>query len=118
MEHTQSEPEATYVDPKAPPKIPGATLVEVEDYVIRMTLESLGYSTSAAAKALGCSVRKLQTYIAHLRKTNAQIATETKHEVGCACAEQCTPKRRAIMLKPKYKKKRQVAAHPENQTVP
>ncbi len=42
------------------PKIPGASLAEIERYAILETLELVGGSTTAAAKMLGISVRKVQ----------------------------------------------------------
>ncbi len=44
----------------APPRIPGSSLAEIERYAILETLAQLGGSTTAAAKALGISVRKIQ----------------------------------------------------------
>lgn len=43
-----------------PPTIPGASLWEVERYVILTTLEHVGGRTSKAAKILGISTRKIQ----------------------------------------------------------
>jgi DNA-binding NtrC family response regulator len=42
------------------PKIPGATLAELEQHAILTTLEATGGSTSKAADILGISVRKIQ----------------------------------------------------------
>jgi DNA-binding NtrC family response regulator len=42
------------------PQIPGATLAEIEKYVILKTLELVGGSTSKAADILGISSRKIQ----------------------------------------------------------
>lgn len=42
------------------PKIPGASLSEIERFAILETLEMVGGSTTAAAKTLGISVRKIQ----------------------------------------------------------
>jgi DNA-binding NtrC family response regulator len=45
---------------KGGPKIPGASLAELERYAILQTLEATGGSTSKAADILGISVRKIQ----------------------------------------------------------
>jgi DNA-binding NtrC family response regulator len=42
------------------PRIPGASLVEIERYAILETLAAMGGSTTEAAKVLGISVRKIQ----------------------------------------------------------
>jgi len=42
------------------PKIPGATLAEIERYAILETLAYVGGSTTRAAEMLGISVRKIQ----------------------------------------------------------
>jgi DNA-binding NtrC family response regulator len=47
-------------DPTEMPIVPGATMAEVEQYVILKTLESVGGSTSRAAKVLGISPRTIQ----------------------------------------------------------
>ncbi len=43
-----------------PPRIPGASLEEIERYAILSTLEEVGGSTSKAAAILGISARKIQ----------------------------------------------------------
>ena len=50
------------------PQIPGATLADIEKYVILKTLESTGGSTSKAAKVLGISVRKIQYKLQEYKK--------------------------------------------------
>jgi two-component system response regulator HydG len=50
------------------PAIPGATLQEVERYLILKTLEHVGGSTSKAAKTLGISPRKIQYRLAEYRQ--------------------------------------------------
>jgi hypothetical protein len=42
------------------PRVPGATMAELERYAILMTLEATGGSTSKAAEILGISVRTIQ----------------------------------------------------------
>ncbi|PKN31735.1 MAG: transcriptional regulator, partial [Deltaproteobacteria bacterium HGW-Deltaproteobacteria-20] len=42
------------------PKIPGASVRELEHWAILRTLESVGGSTSRAAQVLGISTRKIQ----------------------------------------------------------
>lgn len=51
------------------PPIPGATLAEVERYLILQTLESTGGSTAQAADILGVSLRKIQYRIAEYRSS-------------------------------------------------
>ncbi len=53
-ELAQSEPH------DAAPRIPGATMTDIERYAILRTLEAHGGSTSKAADTLGISVRKIQ----------------------------------------------------------
>jgi transcriptional regulator with GAF, ATPase, and Fis domain len=53
-------------------KIPGATMHELERYAIERTLESVGGSTSRAARMLGISVRKIQY---RLREWRGQART-------------------------------------------
>jgi DNA-binding NtrC family response regulator len=47
-------------DPTEMPIVPGATMAELEQYAILKTLESVGGSTSRAAKVLGISPRTIQ----------------------------------------------------------
>jgi two-component system response regulator HydG len=47
-------------DPNAMPIVPGASMAELERYAIVQTLESVGGSTSRAAKILGISPRTIQ----------------------------------------------------------
>ncbi|MBS2028199.1 MAG: sigma-54-dependent Fis family transcriptional regulator [Deltaproteobacteria bacterium] len=54
------------------PKVPGATLYEIERHAILSTLEAVGGSTSRAAAVLGVSVRKIQY---KLREYEAADAT-------------------------------------------
>lgn len=49
------------------PRIPGASMAELERYAILKTLESVGGSTSKAAKILGISPRKIQYRLADYR---------------------------------------------------
>jgi len=42
------------------PKIPGSSLADIERHAILETLAMVGGSTTAAAKTLGISVRKIQ----------------------------------------------------------
>jgi DNA-binding NtrC family response regulator len=42
------------------PQIPGASLADIERHAILSTLEMVGGSTTAAARVLGISVRKIQ----------------------------------------------------------
>jgi DNA-binding NtrC family response regulator len=42
------------------PRIPGATMAEIERYAILKTLEHVGGSTRRAAEILGISTRKIQ----------------------------------------------------------
>jgi transcriptional regulator with GAF, ATPase, and Fis domain len=53
-------------------RIPGTTMQEIERYAIERTLESVGGSTSRAARMLGISVRKIQY---RLREWRGQART-------------------------------------------
>jgi DNA-binding NtrC family response regulator len=46
--------------PEGPPRVPGASIAELERYAILRTLEACGGSTSRAAGILGMSSRKIQ----------------------------------------------------------
>ena len=52
--------------------IPGATLAEIERFAILRTLESVGGSTSRAARMLGISTRKIQYRLREYRESPAQ----------------------------------------------
>lgn len=56
------------VERPLPFKIPGATIQEIEKEAILRTLESVGGSTTAAAKILNMSVRKIQYKLKDYRK--------------------------------------------------
>ena len=56
LEVVQSETSTSDV-----PKIPGSSLAEIERYAILETLAMVGGSTTAAARTLGISVRKIQS---------------------------------------------------------
>lgn len=55
-------------DPNQLPVVPGATLAELERYAILRTLESVGGSTSRAAKILGISPRTIQYRMSEYRE--------------------------------------------------
>ncbi len=61
------------------PKIPGASLADIERYAILETLEATGGSTSRAAEILGISVRKIQYKLHQYRQApkSAGVAVET-----------------------------------------
>ena len=56
----------------AMPKVPGATLSDLERYAILKTLEATGGSTSRAAEILGISVRKIQYKLHEYDETPAK----------------------------------------------
>ena len=61
------------------PPMPGATLAEVERYLILKTLEETGGSTSRAADILGVSVRKIQY---RLREYHGASGSDTDPEAA------------------------------------
>jgi two-component system response regulator HydG len=69
-------------DPTEMPIVPGATMAEVEQYVILRTLESVGGSTSKAAKVLGISPRTIQYRMNEYREVEptGTPAVETPEE--------------------------------------
>lgn len=60
LRHLPAELARTDGDSSAAPRIPGASLEEIERFAILETLASMGGSTTEAAKVLGISVRKIQ----------------------------------------------------------
>jgi DNA-binding NtrC family response regulator len=58
--HAHHLPRNVAADRNEPPRIPGATLEQLERWAILHTLESVGGSTSRAAALLGISARKIQ----------------------------------------------------------
>jgi len=52
------------------PKVPGATMAELERYAILETLEHVGGSTRRAAEILGISTRKIQYRLIEYRETD------------------------------------------------
>lgn len=58
--HLPPEVQQTQATGSDSPKIPGSTLADIEKHAILETLAHVGGSTTAAAKMLGISVRKIQ----------------------------------------------------------
>jgi DNA-binding NtrC family response regulator len=58
--HLPPELDESSADDGGPPRIPGASLADLERYAILRTLEHVGGSTTQAAHMLGISVRKVQ----------------------------------------------------------
>jgi DNA-binding NtrC family response regulator len=70
--------------PSGRPRIPGATLDELERYAILKTVEANGGSTAKAAEVLGISVRKiqykLQEYAKAPKRKGARVAIHASRE--------------------------------------
>lgn len=62
------------------PRIPGASLREVERYAILKTLEHVGGSTSKAAKILQISPRKIQYRLSEYRSADSEQSQATQGE--------------------------------------
>jgi len=86
VERVAAERDARQVEPRHPlkrrpgnargveqaPRIPGASLRELERHAILQTLEHVGGSTSKAAKILQISPRKIQYRLSEYRTANSE----------------------------------------------
>jgi two-component system NtrC family response regulator len=80
--HLPSEFEDPKRDDGGIPRIPGASLADLERYAILHTLEAVGGSTTQAAQILGISVRKVQYRLREYAEAPKSTAPVLQHEIG------------------------------------